>query len=42
MLSIELPGRRKIGRPQKRLMDILKEDVWMVGVTEQGARDKVR
>lgn len=37
MLMIELPGR-----PQGRHMDVMKEDMHRVGVTEEDARDRVR
>ena len=32
MLEIELPGRRRRGRPKKTYMDAVKEDVQVVGV----------
>lgn len=41
-LKIELPGRRKRGRPQRRFMGVMREDVQRVGVTEGDAEDKVR
>lgn len=34
MLKMELPGKRKSGRPQKRFMDVVKKDMLEVGVTE--------
>lgn len=37
--AVELPGRRKRGKPQSRFIDVLKEDMQMVGVTEQDARE---
>lgn len=42
MLKMEVPGRRKRGRRQRRYMDVTKEDVQMVGVTEQDIRDRMR
>ena len=33
MLRIELPGRRKRGRPKRRFMDVVKEDMRVAGVT---------
>lgn len=39
---MELPDRRKRGRHQRRLIDVVKEDVQKVGVTEEDARDGVR
>ena len=32
MLERELPGRRQRGRPKKRFMDAVKEDMQVVGV----------
>lgn len=40
MLIMELPGRR--GRPQRRFVDVLKESMQTVGVTEQYARNRFR
>lgn len=31
--NMEVPGRRRRGRPQRTLMDIVKEDVQMISVT---------
>ncbi|PME06485.1 hypothetical protein A8A06_13560 [Escherichia coli] len=42
MLKMELPGRRRRGRPQRRFMDVVKEDMQRVGVREEDARDRVR
>lgn len=39
MLNMDLPGRRKRGRPKRRFMDAVKEDMQVVGVTEEGAED---
>lgn len=36
MLNMELPGRRKRGRPQRRFLDVEEEDIWRVLVTEEG------
>ena len=35
MLRMELPGIRKRGRPKKRFMDVVKEDMAEVEVTEE-------
>lgn len=35
MLSMKLPGRRKSGRPQRRYVDVLWEDMQRVGVAEE-------
>ncbi|XP_063875044.1 uncharacterized protein LOC135108200 [Scylla paramamosain] len=40
MLDMDLPGRRKRGRPKRRFMDAVKGDMQMVGVTEEGAEDR--
>lgn len=41
MLTMELPGRRKIRSPQRRFMDELKEDMQWVGLIEKDVRDKI-
>lgn len=38
LLNMEFPDRKKRGRPQKRL----KEDMQMVGIPEEDAKDRVR
>ena len=35
MLRTELPGKRKRGRPKRRFMDVVKEDMAEVEVTEE-------
>lgn len=40
MLNIELPGRSKRERPQKRFVDVVKEDLQKFGVTSE--MEKVR
>ena len=35
MLRTELPGKRKPGRPKRRFMDVVKEDMAEVEVTEE-------
>ena len=42
MLRLELPGRRPRGRPKRRFMDVVKEDMKVVGVKEKEAEDRVR
>ena len=42
MLRMELPGRRPRGRPKRRFMDVVKEDMRVVGVREDEAEDRVR
>ena len=40
MLMMELPGKRKRGRPKRRFMDVVKEDMAEVKVTEEDAEDR--
>ena len=40
MLRMELPGKRKRGRPQRRFMDVVKEDMAEVEVTEEDTVDR--
>ena len=35
MLRMELPGKKKMGRPKRRFMDVMKEDMAEVEVTEE-------
>ena len=39
MLRMELPGKRKRGRPKRRFMDVVKEDMAEVEVKEEDADD---
>ena len=40
MLRMELPEKRKRGRPKRRFMDVVKEDMAEVEVTEEDTVDK--
>ena len=40
MLRMELPGKRKWGRPKRRYMDVVKEDMAEVEVTEEDTVDR--
>ena len=40
MLRIELPGKRKRGRPKRRCMDLVNEDMAEVEVTEDDTEDR--
>ena len=40
MLRMELPGKRKRGRPKRRFMDVVKEDMAEVEVMEEDAVDR--
>ena len=39
---MEHPGRRQRGRPKIRFMDVVKDNMKLVGVREEDAEDKVR
>ena len=39
MMKLEAPGRRSRGRPKRRFMDAVKEDMSLVGVREEDAED---
>ena len=40
MLRMELPGKRKRGRPKRRFIDVVKEDMAEVKVTEEDIEDR--
>ena len=40
MLRMELPGKRKRGRPKRRFTDVVKEDMAEVEVTEEDIVDR--
>ena len=40
MLRMELPGKRKRGRPKSRFMDVVKEDMTELEVTEEEIEDR--
>ena len=42
MLKMELPGKRKRGRPKKKFIDRLREDMQVIGATEKDAEDRNR
>ena len=39
-LEIELPGKRKRGRPNKRFLDVVKEDMGEVGAKETNVENR--
>ena len=41
MLQMQLPGKRRRGRPKRRFMDGVREDMKAVGVTAEDAYDRV-
>ena len=40
MMEMELPGKRKRGRPKRRFLDVVKEDMGEVGVKETDVEDR--
>ena len=40
MLRMELPGKRKRGRPKRRFVDVVKEDMAEVEVTKEDTEDR--
>ncbi|KAK3516208.1 hypothetical protein QTP70_006358 [Hemibagrus guttatus] len=42
MLDMELPGRRQRGRPKRRYMDVINEDMKLVGARVEDAEDRDR
>ena len=42
MLRMELPVKRKRGRPKWRFMDVVKEDMAEVEVTEEDTEDRTK
>ena len=42
MMRLKLPGRRPRGRPKRTCMDVVKEDLKLVGVREEDPKDRAR
>ena len=42
MLEMELPGRRRRGRPKRRFMDAVKEDMQVVGVRIEDTENRLK
>ena len=40
MMEMELPGKRRRGRPKRRFLDVVKEDMKKVGVKEMDIEDR--
>ena len=40
MMEMELPGKRKRGRPKRRFLDVVKEDIGEVGAKETDIEDR--
>ena len=41
MMVMEVPGKRKKGRPKKRFLDIVKKDIGEVGAKETDVEDRM-
>ena len=42
MLELDMPGRRRRGRPKRRFVDAVKEDMQMMGAVEEEVQDRAR
>ena len=40
IMEMELPGKRKRGRPKRRFLDVVKEDIRKVGARETDVEDR--
>ena len=40
MMEMELPGKRKRGRPKRRFLDVVKEDMAEVGAKETNVKNR--
>ena len=40
MMEMELPGKRRRGRPKRRFVDVVKEDMGQVGAKETDVEDR--
>ena len=40
MMEMELPGKRKRGRPKRRFLDVVKEDIGEVGAREKDVENR--
>ena len=40
IMEMELPGKRKRGRPKRRFVDVVKEDMGEVGAKEMDVEDR--
>ena len=40
MIEMELPGKRRRGRPKRRFLDVVKEDIGEVGAKETDVEDR--
>lgn len=42
MLRLELPAKRPWGRPERKFVDVVKEEKRVVGVMEEDAEERIR
>ena len=42
MLRLEVPGKRRNGRPKRKFIDVVRDNLRAIGVTKQNARDGVK
>ena len=40
MMEMELPGKRRRGRPKRRFLDVVKEDMEEIGAKEMDIEDR--
>ena len=40
MMEMELPGKRRRGRPKRRFVDVVKQDMGEVGAKEKDVQDR--
>ena len=40
MIKVELPGKRKRGRPKKKFLDVVKEDIGELGARETDVENR--
>ena len=40
MMKMEIPGKRRRGRPKRRFLDVVKEDMGEVGAKETDVEDR--
>ena len=42
MLRLDVPGKTRRGRPKRKVIYVVREDLRAIGVTQQDARDRVK
>ena len=42
MMEMELPGRRIRGMTRRRSLDVVTEDMQLIGLTQENAEDRIR